>query len=78
MIDYRRVNARTLRAIYQVPQADRIIAEAVGGAWYSFLDACKGFNQIANTQTAREMLANLFRSGKLLPRCLTFGPHSGP
>ena len=41
-------------------------------------DACKGFNQIVNTERARKMLAVLSRSGQFLPRCLTFGPHNGP
>ena len=44
----------------------------------SMLDAVTGFNQIANTRRAREMLAVLARSGQFLPICLTFGPHNGP
>mgnify|MGYP001586596694 CR=1 FL=1 len=44
----------------------------------SFVDACKGFNQVANTKRAREMLAILARSGQFLPMCLTFGPCNGP
>jgi hypothetical protein len=44
----------------------------------SFVDACKGFNQIANTDRARKVLALLARSGQFLPQCLTFGPSNGP
>ena len=44
----------------------------------SLLDAVTGFNHIANTRRAREMLAILARSGQFLPVCLTFGPHNGP
>ena len=78
VIDYRRVNARTLRAIYHVRSADGVVKEVAGSAYMTFLDACKGFNQIANTDRARKMLAILARSGQYLPRCLTFGPHNGP
>ena len=77
VIDYR-VNARTLRAIYLVRSADSVIGDAIGSALYTFLYACKVFNQIAHTRRASEMLAILARSGQFLPRCLTFGPRNGP
>ena len=44
----------------------------------TLVDARKGFNQIANTRRAREMLAILARSGQYLPVCLTFRPTNGP
>ena len=77
-MDYRRVNRRTLRAIYYVRAADGIVRALCGSALLTFLDACSGFNQIVNTQRARKMLAILARSGQFLPRCLTFGPANGP
>ena len=59
-----------------------------GGSWGSTLSlaysqtypdsVCKGFNQVANTRRAREVLAILARSGQYLPVCLTFGPTNGP
>ena len=42
------------------------------------MDAVTGFNQIANTRRAMEILAIVARSGKFLPVCLTFGPVNGP
>ena len=78
MVDYRRVNARVLRAVYFVRSADGVVAEVAGSMWMSFVDACEGFNQVANTRRAREMLAILSRSGEYLPVCLTFGPTNGP
>ena len=78
VVDYRRVNARILRAIYFVRSADGVVSEVAGSMWLSLVDACKGFNQIANTRRAREMLAILARSGQYLPVCLTFGPTNGP
>ena len=49
VVDYRQVNARTRRAVYHVRSADCIIRSIIGSARFSFLDACKGFNQILNT-----------------------------
>jgi len=66
VIDYRRVNQRLLRAIYFVRSADGVVQEVAGSAYMTFVDACKGFNQIANTRRAREMLAILARSGQFL------------
>jgi hypothetical protein len=78
VIDYRAVNKRTRRAVYYVRRQEDVKAEAAGSAFLTFLDAVTGFNQVVNTQRAREMLAVLSRSGCWLPRCLTFGPHNGP
>ena len=69
VVDYRRVNKRTLRAVYYVRSADNVVREVAGSALMTLLDACKGFNQIANTERARKMLAILARSGQYLPRC---------
>ena len=71
VVDYRRVNARLLRAVYFVRSADGVVQEVAGSMWMSLVEACKGFNQIANTRRAREMLAILARSGQYLPVCLT-------
>ena len=78
VVDYRRVNARTRRAVYYVRPAAGVVAEAAGSIWFSILDAVTGFNHIVNTPRARRMLAIVSRSGQFLPRCLTFGPMNGP
>ena len=78
VVDYRRVNQRILRAVYFVRSADGVVHEVAGSMWLSLVDACKGFNQVANTRRAREVLAILARSGQYLPVCLTFGPTNGP
>ena len=78
VVDYRRVNARTARAVYFVRNASGVVQDCAGSCWMTLLDAVTGFNQIANTRRAREMLAILARSGQFLPICLTFGPHNGP
>jgi hypothetical protein len=78
VVDYRRVNQRILRAVYFVRSADGVVQEVAGSMWLSLVDACKGFNQVANTRRARQVLAILARSGQYLPVCLTFGPTNGP
>ena len=55
-----------------------MVQEVAGSMWMSMVDACKGFNQVANTRRARDMLARLARNGQYLPVCLTFGPTNGP
>ena len=57
VVDYRRVNARTLRAVYYVRRSDDVKAEAAGSIFLTFLDAVTGFNQLVNTPRARQMLA---------------------
>ena len=74
VVDYRRV----CRSTYYCRKATDVLATAAGSVWYSFVDAVTGFNQIANTRRAMEVLAIVARSGKFLPVCLTFGPVNGP
>ena len=78
VVDYRKVNQRIRRAVYHIRSADGVVSQVQGSAGMTFVDACKGFNQIANTARAREVLAILARSGQFLPMCLTFGPCNGP
>ena len=78
VVDYRRVNQRTLRSVYFVRRASDVVADAMGSVFMTLLDAVPGFNQIVNTLRARQMLAILARTGQFLPKCLTFGPHNGP
>ena len=64
VVDYRRVNARVQRSTYYCRKATDVLASAAGSIWYSFVDAVTGFNQIANTRRAMEILAIVARSGK--------------
>ena len=77
-MDYRRVNARTLRAVYFVRRSDDIKSEVAGSVYVTFFDAVTGCNHLVNTPRARQMLAIIARSGQFLPICLTFGPVNGP
>ena len=78
VVDYRRVNQRTVRAIYFLRRADDIKQEAAGSVFFSLLDAVSGFNQIRNSERARRILAVLANSGCYLANMLTMGPTNGP
>ena len=77
-MDYRRENQRTERAVYSVQNQEEIVTSCAGCVYLTLVDACKGFNQIVNTERTRQMLVILARSGQYLPRCLTVGPTNGP
>ena len=78
VIDYRRVNRLTVRAIFLMPDAIAVKRAAAGHEWYSTGDGVAGFNQILNTEFAQRVLAVVTVSGKHLPQTLGFGPSNGP
>ena len=78
VVDYRRVNSRVKRSVYYCRRSSDVIGAAAGSAFYTFVDAAAGFNQLVNTRRARQVLAIVSRAGKFLPTCLTFGPVNGP
>ena len=78
VVDYRRVNARTVRRVYFLRTADSVKGECVGSVYFSLFDAVSGFNQVRNTPRSKRILAVLTASGCYLPECLPFGPMNGP
>ena len=78
VVDYRRINARTVRAVYYLRRGNDIKQECLGSIYFTLLDAVSGFNQVPNTRRASKVLAILAASGCYLPRCLTMGPTNGP
>ena len=76
--DYRRVNSRTVRAVYYLRTADSVKGECVGSVCFSLFDAASGLNQVRNTPRAKPILAVLSASGCCLPDCLPRGPMKGP
>jgi hypothetical protein len=45
-VDYRHLNAITLKGAYPVPIIDEFLDELKGESWFSSLDLCSGFHQI--------------------------------
>ena len=78
VIDYRRVNRLTVRAVFLMPDSVAVKRAAAGHQWFSTGDGVAGFNQILNTDFASRVLAVVTLSGKHLPRTLGFGPSNGP
>ena len=63
VVDYRRVNQRTVFLVYALRRADDIKQESTGRLFYSLLDAVSGFNQVVNTSRAAKVLAVLTQNG---------------
>jgi hypothetical protein len=45
-VDYRHLNAITLKEQYHVPIIEELLDELYGASWFSSLDLCAGFHQI--------------------------------
>ncbi len=56
-IDYRKLNARTVRDSYTLPRMDEILNKLHGSRYFSALDLKWGYWQVPLTQAAREMTA---------------------
>jgi len=78
VIDYRAVNAVTVKSPFHLPRSDDTKARMAGGCLYTAADAVAGFNHVRNTREARLILAISCSSGKYLPETLVFGPTNGP
>jgi hypothetical protein len=50
-VDYRHLNAITVKGQYLVPSIDELLDELSGASWFSSLDLCAGFQQIPTNPT---------------------------
>lgn len=50
VVDYRHLNALTIKSKYPVPIIEEFLDELAGASWFSKLDLCAGYHQIRLAQ----------------------------
>ena len=77
-VDYRKLNAVTLKDAYPLPRVDDSLDALGGSKWFTTLDMTSGYWQISMDQEARERSAFVTRSGLWQWKVLPFGLTSAP
>ena len=77
-VDYRRLNAVTIKDAYPVPRIDETF-DALGGAkWFSTLDLASGYWQVALDEEASQKSTFVVRNGLYRWKCMPFGLCNAP
>ena len=77
-VDYRKLNAVTLKDAYPLPRVDDSLDALGGSKWFSTLDMTSGYWQISMDEQAKERSAFVTRSGLWQWKVLPFGLTSAP
>ena len=77
-IDYRLINAATVRDAYPLPRIDDSLDSLVGSSYFSTLDLLAGYWQVPLDDDAREKSAFVTRGGLWRWKVLPFGLTSAP
>ena len=62
-VDYRKLNAKTIRDSYRIPTIEELIDTLSGAKWFATLDLSSGYHQVEIEETDREKTA--FTAGPL-------------
>ncbi|KAL8572029.1 hypothetical protein ACOMHN_038387 [Nucella lapillus] len=77
-VDYRAVNARTIRDSYTVPKIEDLIKTLAGARYFSQMDLSKAYYQVPLTERARKMSAFITPLGLYEFERLSFGMVNAP
>jgi hypothetical protein len=77
-VDYRRLNALTVKNKYPLPIVEELLEELQGASWFTTLDLCSGFHQIRIAPGDEEKTAFQTHSGHYEYRVMPYGVTGGP
>ena len=77
-IDYRGLNAVTIKDAYPVPRIDDTLDALEGAKWFSTLDLASGYWQVALDEEARQKSSFVVRGGLYRWKVMPFGLSNAP
>ncbi len=77
-VDYRRLNAVTIKDAYPVPRIDETFDALSGAKWIMTLDLASGYWQVALDEDASQKSTFVVRNGLYRWRCVPFGLCNAP
>lgn len=77
-VDYRRLNAMTVKNKFPLPVIDELLDELVGAKWFTTLDLSLGFHQILMAEQDVEKTAFQTHHGHYEYRVMPYGVTGGP
>ena len=77
-VDYRGLNAVTIKYAYPVPRIDEALDALSGAQWFSTLDLAYGYWQVALDEEASQKLTFIVRNGLYRWKCMPFGLCNAP
>ena len=77
-VDYRKINAVTVKDAYPLPRIDDTLDSLSGSHWFSTLDLASGYWQVELDESAKEKSAFVVRGGLYQWKVMPFGLCNAP
>lgn len=77
-VDYRNLNALTVKNKYPLPVIDELLDELSGAQWFTSLDMCSGFHQIRMAEGEEYKTAFQTHNGHFEYKVMPYGVTGGP